>query len=97
MATVSDESLNTESQGALPSLSGRVSLGIREAAAALGVSEGLVRKWLPEIPHVHLGERVLIPVDQLKRWLQERSRTEQESSRHAAREILDSIRRNSNE
>jgi len=24
---------------------------VREAAAALGVSEGLVRKWLPELPH----------------------------------------------
>ncbi len=75
----------------------RIALGIREVAATLGVSEGLVRKWLPEMPHIHLGERVLIPVDQLKRWLQERSRAEQESSRHAAREILDSIRRNPNE
>jgi excisionase family DNA binding protein len=81
----------------LPVLSERVSLGVREAATALGVSEGLVRKWLPELPHVHLGERVLIPVDELKRWLQERSRAEQQSSRGAVREILDEIRRGSNE
>ena len=79
----------------LPALSGRVSLGIREAAVALGVSEGLVRKWLPELPYVRLGERVLIPVDLLKKWLQERSRAEQESSRRAAREILDAMGRDS--
>ena len=84
-------------QSELPALSARVSLGVREAAAALGVSEGLVRKCLPELPHVHLGERVLIPVDELKRWLQERSRAEQQSSRDAVREILDEIRRGSNE
>jgi excisionase family DNA binding protein len=75
----------------------RLALRPKEAAEALGVSEGLVRKWLPELPHVHLGECVLIPVDELKRWLQERSRAEQESSRHAAPEILDAIRRDPNE
>jgi excisionase family DNA binding protein len=93
MATAKNESSTTESQGGLPSLSGRVSLGIREAAAALGVSEGLVRKWLPEMPHTRLGERVLIPVDQLKKWLQERSRAEMEASRRSTAEILKALDR----
>ena len=72
-------------------LSDRLALSPKEAAAALGVSEGLVRKWLPELPHVHLGERVLIPVDQLKRWLQERSRAEQDASRQTSQLILEAL------
>ena len=72
----------------LPFLSRRVALSIRETAAALGVSEGLVRKWLPELPHTRLGERVLIPVEPLKKWLQDRSRAEVEASRRSADDIL---------
>ena len=69
-------------------LSSRLALSIREAAAALGVSEGLVRECLPELPHVHLGERVLIPVDELRRWLQERSRAERANTKSMADQIL---------
>jgi len=83
--------------GELDSDSMRIALGVREAAAALGVSEGLVRKCLSELPHMRLRGRVLLPVDGLKRWLQERCRAEQQSSRDAAQEILDAIRRDSNE
>jgi len=72
-------------------LTNRVALGIRETATALGVSEGLVRKWLPQMPHTRLGERVLIPVDPLKKWLQERSQTEMDASRRSAAEILKAL------
>ena len=72
-------------------LTNRVALGIRETATALGVSEGLVRKWLPQMPHTRLGERVLIPVDPLKRWLQERSQAEMDASRRSAAEILKAL------
>ena len=75
----------------IENLSNRVALGIREAAAALGVSEGLVRKCLPELPHTRLGERVLIPVDSLKTWLQERSQAELKASQHTADEILNQL------
>ena len=71
----------------------RLALGVREAATALGVSEGLVRKCLPELPHIHLGERVLIPVDELKRWLRERARAEQDASRRASKHILEAMTR----
>ena len=72
-------------------LTNRVALGIRETATALGVSEGLVRKWLPQRPHTRLGERVLIPVDPLKKWLQERSQAEMDASRRSAAEILKAL------
>jgi excisionase family DNA binding protein len=72
-------------------LTNRVALGIRETATALGVSEGLVRKWLPQMPHTRLGERVLIPVDPLKKWLQERSQAEMDASRRSAAEILKAL------
>ena len=75
----------------LPVLYGRVALGIREAADALEVSESLVRKYLPELPHTRLGERVLIPVDGLRKWLQERSQAEQDASRATANEILEAM------
>lgn len=72
-------------------LTNRVALGIRETATALGVSEGLVRKWLPQMPHTRIGERVLIPVDPLKKWLQERSQAEMDASRRSAAEILKAL------
>jgi hypothetical protein len=72
-------------------LTNRVALGIRETATALGVSEGLVRTWLPQMPHTRLGERVLIPVDPLKKWLQERSQAEMDASRRSAAEILKAL------
>jgi excisionase family DNA binding protein len=79
---------NTDCTSELAALSERIALGIREAAAALGVSEGLVRKCLPELPHVHLGERVLIPVDELKHWFQERARAERVNTKSMADQIL---------
>ena len=48
---INNNSSKSGYQSELPVLSERVSLGVREAATALGVSEGLVRKWLPELPH----------------------------------------------
>ena len=75
-----------------PLLESRAALSIRETAGALGVSEGLIRKWLSELPHTRLGERVLIPVDSLKKCLRERAEAEQEASRRTAGEILDRLR-----
>ena len=66
----------------------RIALGIREVAATLGVSEGLVRKWLPEMPHLRLGERVLVPVEPLREWLHSRARAEEMGSKRVAEDIL---------
>ena len=51
----------------------RLALSVEEAAAALGVSERHLRAILTEIPHTYLGRRVVIPVEGLRTWLQERS------------------------
>jgi excisionase family DNA binding protein len=65
-----------------------MALSIRETATTLGVSEGLVRKWLSELPHMHLGERILIPVEGLRGWLEARARAENEESKRSAEAIL---------
>ena len=46
---------------------------------------------MPQMPHTRLGERVLIPVDPLKKWLQERSQAEMDASRRSAAEILKAL------
>ena len=51
----------------------KVLLSFKEAAAALGVSVGTVTKMRKkgEIKHVRIGVRVLFPVADLKRWIDE--------------------------
>ncbi len=51
----------------------RYALSIREAAKSVGLSEGSFRDLLPEIPHVRVGRRVIIPVDGFRAWLSQRS------------------------
>ena len=55
-------------------LADRIGLTVEEAAKVLGVSERHLRSILPEIPHTRLGGRVVVPVDDLRRWLSERAR-----------------------
>ena len=69
-------------------LESRLALSVGEAAAALGVSERHLRTLLPELPHVHLGARVVVPVDALREWLKENVRSETERSSRVAGEIL---------
>ena len=66
----------------------RLALTIKEAADAIGISERTLRDLLPEIPHAHLGRRVVIPVEQLREWLHGRAREEEMGSKRAAEEIL---------
>ena len=60
----------------LPQLGTRLALSVSEAADAISVSERHLRKLLPEIPHMHIGGRVVIPVKELEAWLGERAKTE---------------------
>ena len=57
----------------------RLALSITEAASVLGVSEGLIRKNMKIVPHLRFGERILIPVDALRSWLQARIEGERAS------------------
>ena len=69
-------------------LADRLALSVEEAAQVLGVSEAHLRALLPELPHVHLGRRVVIPVDSLRAWLRERARSERGKVDSAVDEIL---------
>jgi excisionase family DNA binding protein len=54
-------------------LADRLALRTKEAAEALGISEGTMRKLLPKLPVVREGGVVLIPVDPLREWLRKRA------------------------
>lgn len=53
-------------------LPGRLALSRREAARALGVSLNFFEEHvMPDLRVVRVGRRILIPVRELDRWLQE--------------------------
>lgn len=54
----------------------RLAVGRKEAAEMLGISERLLWTWTnaKTIPHVRIGTRVLYPVEELRRWLEDRAR-----------------------
>jgi excisionase family DNA binding protein len=68
-------------------LSNRLALRPAEAARVLGVSPSTLRRLLPEIPHVRLAGAVLVPVDGLRRWLEEQAKREAIRIERIAREI----------
>ncbi len=74
-------------------LDARLALSLAEAARTLGVSERHLRSILPELPHLHLGARVVIPVDALREWLRGRAENEDAASQGLADEILRELER----
>ncbi len=72
-------------------LSERLALSIPEAAKAVGVSERLMRTLLPEVPHLRLGNRVVIPVSLVVEWLCKQAQQEQNVVGKAVNEILEEI------
>ncbi len=77
-------------------LSERLALSIPEAAAAMGVSERHLRAELSNIPHVHIGSRVVIPVSMLDEWLRKEVQKEQSVIGKAVDEILEEIHNSRN-
>ena len=76
-------------QGTEPvDLSTRIALSIAEAAAVLGVSEAHLRNHLHDVPHFHLGGRVLFPVAHLHEWAKAQAEREREGADRDATEIL---------
>ena len=57
-------------------LMNRLALRPAEAARALGLSERALRQILPQLPHLHAGSAVLIPVDLLREWLRDQAKSE---------------------
>lgn len=74
--------------GDLLDLAGRLGLTVAEAARSLGVSERHLRSVLPDLPHVHVGRRVVIPVDGLREWLKQKTEIERGRVDRAVDEVL---------
>ena len=74
-----------------PDLSTRLALTVAEAAAALGVSERHLRQLLPEIPHLHVGRRVVIPVEPFREYLRARCEAERGKVDQVVEDILSSV------
>ncbi len=72
-------------------LVGRLALTVAEAARSVGVSERHLRSMLPEIPHVYLGGRIVIPVESFREWLHQRAEVQKAGVEAVAREILESL------
>ena len=72
-------------------LTDRLALRPREAAAVLGLSERAFRTLLPSMPHIRAGGAVLIPVEALRRWLDEQARREPDRLDAIVGETLRSI------
>ncbi|HVN36962.1 MAG TPA: helix-turn-helix domain-containing protein [Myxococcota bacterium] len=70
------------------SLSDRLALRPREAAAALGVSERSFRQLLSQIPHVREGGMVLVPVEALREWLRHEAKAQHQRANAEADAIL---------
>ncbi len=75
-----------------PSLADRLALRPREAAKALGLSERAFRALLPRLPHVRAGGAVLVPVEALRRWLEEQAKAEREALAAVEEEFAARIR-----
>ena len=73
-------------------LDGRLALSVAEAAKALGVSERHLRSHLSEIPHVHIGGRVVVPVDAAREWLRDRAVRRAEQVDKVVDEVLSSLK-----
>ena len=69
----------------------RLGLSVAEAARAIGVSERHLRQCLPEIPHLHMGRRVVIPIDSFREWLLEQAHAEPRRIDRAVRDVLDAL------
>lgn len=55
-------------------LNTRIALRPREAAEALGVSDRTLRTWMrdEELPYLRIDRGILIPIADLKEWINER-------------------------
>ena len=72
-------------------LANRLALRPKEAAEALGVSEGKLRQMLPDLPHVRLGTAVVLPVEGLRAWLKEHAEAEKNRVDESVDEVLRAV------
>ena len=72
-------------------LADRLALTVPEAAESIGVSESHLRNILPDIPHLYLGKRLVIPVKPFEEWLREQAKAEAGRADRMASKILDDL------
>ena len=72
-------------------LSDRLALTVSEAADAVGISERHFRSMLSEIPHVYIGNRVVIPVELFQEWLRKQAKAEPGRVEAIVGEVLESV------
>jgi excisionase family DNA binding protein len=70
----------------------RLAPRVAEAARALGIGERTLRQLLPTLPHIRAGGTVLLPVEGLRRWLEEQAKSERRPAEVIADEILAEMR-----
>ena len=70
-------------------LNTRIALRPKEAAEALGVSGRTLRTWMrdEELPYIQIDRGILIPIADLKEWINER-RIRKSTAADLAAEIL---------
>jgi hypothetical protein len=73
-------------------LADHLALTLAECAAAIGVSERHLRTLLADVPHLYLGNRLLIPVKPFEEWLREQAKAEKSRSDRVAEAIIAEIR-----
>jgi hypothetical protein len=64
---------------------------MEEAAEALGIAEGTIRNYLPQIPHFRLGRTLLFPVDGLRKWANDQADNQHSRVDKAVEEIMSAI------
>ena len=72
-------------------LADKLALSVADAARAIGVSERHLRQYLPEIPHLHVGRRVVIPIDSFREWLRARAQGESRRVERAVQDVLEAL------
>jgi excisionase family DNA binding protein len=65
----------------LPNLASRLALRPKEAAETLGIAERTLRKWMKDegLPFLRVDSVVLIPRDDLLRWVEVRVNCEEKT------------------
>ena len=72
-------------------LGGRLGISVAEAARAIRVAERHLRQSLPEIPHLHVGRRVVIPIESFREWLRARPQGESQRLGEPSKDVLEAL------
>ncbi len=54
-------------------------------------SERAIRQVLPEMPHLRIGTAIVVPIEALKKWLNDQAKVEESRIDAAVEEILEGL------